>query len=173
MPYNVEGSITELSGRRRRKFWQFAIFERIWSTFPAIGQWSKPFNVNKESIPNCPPQAKILRICDYFIEFRALFKQWSGNGRSHLLNLMSRKVYELPAAGENFENLWFLIEFGALFQQSYLKRSFEKWKRRAVRNLRRRRRGEKAGGGEFRRRRPCLAGKLSYHGPVDNFVLYL
>ena len=27
-------------------------------------------------------------------------------------------MLELPAAGENFENLRFLIEFGALFQQS-------------------------------------------------------
>ena len=41
-------------------FWDFAIFDRIWNTF------SSNQTMVKESIPNqnCPPQAKILRICD-------------------------------------------------------------------------------------------------------------
>ena len=105
------------TARRRRKFREFMMFDRIWSTFPALGQCSRSLLKLRGKCWNCPPQAKMSRI--YYV-WSNLEHFSSTRTMQSKPSKISRKMLEveLPAAGENFENLWCLIEFGALFQHS-------------------------------------------------------
>ena len=70
---------------------------------------------------NLPPQAKIFRIYDFWSNLEHFSCIQRMSELITLLNVEEGKLnYNLiiAAAGENFENLLFLIKFGVPFQQS-------------------------------------------------------
>ena len=93
------------------------MFYRIWSTFPALGQCSR-------TLLKFRGNARTVRRRRKFREFMMFDRIWStfpalGQCSRSLLKFRGKcQNCQLPAAVENFENLRFLIEFGALFQQS-------------------------------------------------------
>ena len=93
-------------------------FDPIWSTFRAIREWLNPLKCQGNIITIARCRRKFWEFT-ILIQFRALFLHsenvWT------LLNVEESKLnYNLiiAAAGENFENLLFLINFGVPFQQS-------------------------------------------------------